>query len=457
MEIARDRGLSTGVVSTAEITDATPSGPSAHMSRRECQGPANTRQTCPLETKAAGGLGSIAEQQVDSGFDLFLGGGRSRFTQTLDNSSRTVLQYATEDKGYRYVSTAQELAEVTSLAPGERLLGLFNNSNMTTMFAPLVASQNGAGSSTTRCSPQNRGNEPTLKEMTQKAIDLLKGNPKGFVLQVESASIDKRAHNADPCGQIGETIALDEAVEVALEFQASNPDTLILISADHGQSGQIVAPNTTPRGLYATLQTVDGAPIRVSYATGQTAPTQNHSGITVPVFAKGPRAADIVGTIDQTEIFSVLTNTRTGDGPVPAAQTQVGGEVPPTLELSTAGSAIFDPFIPGLAQDYTTSLATTVTSSAGDATLSVADPSATATGHLVNGQFSLPQPLQAGVGGTFAPVGGSAAPTTLKVYDGPVSNDPVAVGFRQSIGAADPLRTGTYAKTLTLTLSTTTP
>ena len=59
--------------------------------------------------------------------------------------------------------------------------------------------------------------------------------------------------------------------------------------------------------------------------------------------------------------------------------------------------------------------------------------------------------------GTYAPVGGSAAPTTLKTYAGPVSNDPVAVSFKQTIGSGDALRTGAYAKTLTFTLSTTNP
>jgi hypothetical protein len=100
-----------------------------------------------------------------------------------------------------------------------------------------------------------------------------------------------------------------------------------------------------------------------------------------------------------------------------------------------------------------------VISTAGDATLSVADPSSNATGHLVNGAFSLPQPLQASgtTGGPYAPVGGSSAPTTLKTWNGPTSNDSSTVGFKQTIGERDALRTGTYAKTLTFTLSTTNP
>ena len=141
----------------------------------------------------------------------------------------------------------------------------------------------------------------------------------------------------------------------------------------------------------------------------------------------------------------------------------VNGTVPATLSLSLGTPAAFGAFTPGVAKDYTASQTATVVSSAGDAALSVADPSSTATGHLVNGTFSLPQALQAmatsplGVGSAFAPVGGSAAPTKLLTYGGPVSNDAVSITFKQSIGSADALRTGTYSKTLTFTLSTTTP
>jgi hypothetical protein len=91
------------------------------------------------------------------------------------------------------------------------------------------------------------------------------------------------------------------------------------------------------------------------------------------------------------------------------------------------------------------------------------DASATATGHLVNGSFSLPQPLTAkassaaGTGRAYAPVGGSASPTTLLAYAGPASSDAVAVSFQQAIGATDALRTGAYSKTLAFTLSTTSP
>ena len=142
---------------------------------------------------------------------------------------------------------------------------------------------------------------------------------------------------------------------------------------------------------------------------------------------------------------------------------EVDGEVPATLNLALGSPAAFSPFTPGLGRDYLASMSATVTSTAADALLTVSDPSATATGHLVNGAFALPQALQAnassagGVGGGYAAVGGSAAPTQLLAYAGPVSNDSVTIGFEQSIGANDALRTGTYAKTLTFTLSTTQP
>ena len=109
----------------------------------------------------------------------------------------------------------------------------------------------------------------------------------------------------------------------------------------------------------------------------------------------------------------------------------VGGTVPATLSLTLGTPATFGAFTPGVARDYSASTTANVISTAADATLSVADPSPTATGKLVNGTFSLPQPLQASGGGPFAPVGGSANPTTLKTWSNPVSNDAVALAFKQ--------------------------
>ena len=109
------------------------------------------------------------------------------------------------------------------------------------------------------------------------------------------------------------------------------------------------------------------------------------------------------------------------------------------------------------------SMTATVTSTAGDAALSVADPDTAQTGKLVNGTYVLASPLQvmatnaAHPTAAFAPVGGTASPTTLLTWSRATSLDPVTIGFKQSVASTETLRAGTYAKTLTFTLSTVTP
>jgi hypothetical protein len=114
-------------------------------------------------------------------------------------------------------------------------------------------------------------------------------------------------------------------------------------------------------------------------------------------------------------------------------------------------------------KDYTGSVSGQITSTAGSAALTVTDPSANATGRLVNGQYSLAQPLQVQASdathpaGAFGPVGGSASPLTILSLDTAVSADQVTIGIKQTVGANELLRAGTYGKTLTFTLSSTTP
>jgi hypothetical protein len=184
----------------------------------------------------------------------------------------------------------------------------------------------------------------------------------------------------------------------------------------------------------------DGAPI----ATGE-----------IGHFEFKVTATDLAGNVEtRTVVYSVLNTTAEGT---------VLGTVPGTLSLSIGAPASFGAFTAGVARTYESSTTANVVSTAGDAVLSVADPSSTATGHLVNGTFSLPQPLQArarnaaNTGTAYNNVGTAAAPLNLLSYGGPVSNDSVSLQFRQAIGANDALRTGTYSKTLTFTLSTTTP
>jgi hypothetical protein len=116
----------------------------------------------------------------------------------------------------------------------------------------------------------------------------------------------------------------------------------------------------------------------------------------------------------------------------------VGGTVPATLSLALGTPASFGAFTAGLDKDYTAQTTANVISTAGDAALSVSDP-----GHLTNGTFALPEALRVEI-----------APAA---WTGPVSNATAAITFRQHIGASDALRTGSYSRTLTFTLSTTTP
>ena len=116
----------------------------------------------------------------------------------------------------------------------------------------------------------------------------------------------------------------------------------------------------------------------------------------------------------------------------------VGGTVPATLSLSLGAPASFGAFTPGVTKEYTATSVATVTSSAGDATLSVSDP-----GHLTNGAFSLAEPLRVEL--------------AKSAWTGPTSNESVGVTFKQLVKQTDPLRTGSYSRTLTFTLSTTSP
>lgn len=301
LERFRAAGKLTGNVSTAEITDATPAAAAAHVNSRACQGPSDMA-TCPTARRSAGGKGSIAEQLVDNQVDVLLGGGMGRFAQPLEDGSQTVLGYAMEKWGYRSVTTEDGLEAVTDLSDGP-VLGLFATSNMTPKYLPLVATPPpGAGSPTTRCRPADPGTQPDLATMTRTAIDLL-DNPDGFFLQAESAMIDKQEHAMDICGAIGDVERLDDTVEVALAYQRTHPDTLVIVTGDHAQATQIVR-NVRHGRQTATLLTADGDPLTVAYSTALG--DADHTGTQVRVAAIGPRSSDVTGTIDQTDLFEIM-------------------------------------------------------------------------------------------------------------------------------------------------------
>lgn len=309
LELAKRAGFRTGNVATSELTDATPAAPMAHVRSRACQGPLDMGP-CPQDLKAAGGPGSIAEQSVDLGVDVLLGGGRARYAQVIPSgphAGMSVVQSAMA-QGYTVIN---DRAALLQAGPGSKLLGLFNNGNMSVQWTGLQATNPPNGPQV--CAEDQRpANEPSLAEMTAKAIELLEAghrprrHSRGFFLQVESASIDKRDHVSQPCEQIGETVNFDAAVRVALDFAKKNRDTLVIVTADHAHTSQIVDLGSVPAGFSSQLFTKEGEVMLVTYGTGSTPTSQGHTGSQVRVAAQGPRAAQVMGVIDQTDLFRIM-------------------------------------------------------------------------------------------------------------------------------------------------------
>ncbi|MBN8867394.1 MAG: alkaline phosphatase [Solirubrobacterales bacterium] len=304
-ELAHKNGYRTGDVTTDSVTGATPAVQMAHVRLRNCESPAD-EGVCGDDAKINGGLGSIAEQAADSDLDLIMGGGRSDFEKTITagpDQGKTVLDSARR-QGFDVVTDAAGLA---SYQGRKRLLGLFNGGGMTHEWSGQPAVETGAASQ--RCETGQRpAEQPSLATMTRSSIRFLnqrsKGKKKGFFLQVEGADPDKGAHRADPCWMMGGVVALNEAVKVGLEFARKSPRTLLIVTADHGQSSQIIP--FTGADKTAILTTNEGSQLVLGYATSRSG-DQEHAGIPVPIKAMGPQAANLMGLNNQTDIFKVIT------------------------------------------------------------------------------------------------------------------------------------------------------
>jgi alkaline phosphatase len=202
--VKRVRGMSVGVVTTSNITDATPAAMVAHTRRRA-------------------ELNFIAGEMLKA--DVVLGGGSQQFLpQSTPGAKRTDERNLIEEfkaKGYVFAGNRAELAS----ANGDKVLGLFNLDNMNVYLDREVL----------RAPDVLKGfdSEPNLIEMTRKAIDVLSRNDKGFFLMVEGACIDKQLHAMDWQRSAYDTIEFDKAIGVAREFAARDGTTLIIATADH--------------------------------------------------------------------------------------------------------------------------------------------------------------------------------------------------------------------------------
>ncbi|HAT1568749.1 TPA: alkaline phosphatase [Kluyvera cryocrescens] len=310
LELAKSAGLATGNVSTAELQDATPAALISHVTSRKCYGPSVTAEKCPTNALEKGGKGSITEQLLNARADVTLGGGAKTFAETAtagEWQGKTLREQA-QARGYQLVNDATSLAAISQANQDKPLLGLFSEGNMPVRWEGPKATYHGnidKAAVTCTPNPKRDSSVPTLAQMTDKAISLLSSNEKGFFLQVEGASIDKQDHAANPCGQIGETVDLDEAVQKALEFAKKEGNTLVIVTADHAHSSQIIPPETKAPGLTQALNTKDGAVMVMSYGNSEEE-SMEHTGTQLRIAAYGPHAANVVGLTDQTDLYYTM-------------------------------------------------------------------------------------------------------------------------------------------------------
>ncbi len=213
--LRRQTKKSIGVVSTAEIEDATPAAVVSHTRRRA--------------DKA-----DIVEMFYGVKPDVILGGGSAYFLPqaTAGSKRKDDKDYIQlfKDAGYALATDKTELA--TAAASNQpNLLGLFHTGNMDTTLDREFLKKGTVG---------KFPNQPGLVEMTKAALDRLSKNPEGFFLMVEGASIDKMSHPLDWDRALIETIEFDKAVGLAREFAAKNPDTLIIATGDHTHGFSII-------------------------------------------------------------------------------------------------------------------------------------------------------------------------------------------------------------------------
>jgi alkaline phosphatase len=224
LEQAEERGMATGIVSTARITHATPAVNYAHISNRDWE----DNSSLPAGATVKDIARQLLEFPYGDGLEVALGGGRSYFMPNTASDPEYATQRGRRTDGRdltsEWVRTLPRSAYVWNKAQFDaidtrrtsHLLGLFERSHMR---YDADRANDAAG-------------EPSLAEMTRKSIELLKRNRNGFYLMVEGGRIDHAHHAGNAHRALTDTIALAEAVAVAKEM-TDDRDTLIIVTADH--------------------------------------------------------------------------------------------------------------------------------------------------------------------------------------------------------------------------------
>jgi alkaline phosphatase len=355
LELAARAGRDVGMVSTARLTHATPAGHYAHIAARDWESDQDIRrfeqkQKLPLDTLTVKDIALQlleADPAVAKQLKLAWGGGRTNFIPSsqndpesgkpgrrLDNRDLTQEWIKTRGQGAAYVWNKAQFDAINPATTGP-VLGLFEDSHM-----QFEADRQ-----------RDKAGEPSLTEMTAKAIQMLKKNPKGFYLHVEAGRIDHAHHGNNAYRALTDTIELSNAVNIAMELTDPR-DTLIIVTADHSHVFTIAGyphRGNPILGLVSDVPELDGGAAELSkdklglpyttlsYANGSswrdpatlpgkrpdlnavntTAPeyqqeatvplgAETHGGEDVAIFANGAGAQMVRGVMEQNWIFHVM-------------------------------------------------------------------------------------------------------------------------------------------------------
>lgn len=334
LEIAKSQGLSAGVVTTTRITHATPAATYAHICHRDLENDI-------AAALVPGGAGFNAALGVN-GIDVVLGGGRQFFLPAAKGGKRADGRDLIEElkaKSYAYAGNASEFSAIDP-ARTERLVGLFTASHMSYDL------------------DRDPAKEPSLAEMTTKAMDILNKNDKGYFLMVEGGRIDHALHETTAKKALQDTVAFDNAIKAAIDkARVADPtlkNTLIVVTADHDhtlvlngyakRTGKTAAGSPGVLGVLKSYvdgsmaKDLDGAPYTIiGFGNGENrtqgsraalaslddstagadtyhqeaavrmgAGSETHGGTDVFLGAIGKGADGFLGTIDNTQVFNLV-------------------------------------------------------------------------------------------------------------------------------------------------------
>lgn len=253
VDIAQKNNLMTGLVTTCEAVDATPAGFSANVLER-----ANKEE--------------IAAQQLDRKINLIFGGG-ARYYETIDIPST----------GYKVIYDKKDLKKLPTMK-SDYVLGIFNQNNMN--FAK-----------------DRNPQEPSLPEMTKAALDFLSKSKKGFFLMVEGGRIDHAAHDNSVEDLLKDFLEFDETIGVILDFKSQNPETVVLVTADHDTGGVAITQKSKDYE-YPTVEELKN--LKGIYWL-----SKQHTSVPVILAISSPDTSDVKGFIDNVEINKIISSRLT--------------------------------------------------------------------------------------------------------------------------------------------------